>query len=118
MNVDFVVVKATVSIHVPARGTTMYFAEVARFNEVSIHVPARGTTWQKTLEAIRRKGFNPRSRKGNDSRLDVHHVIIDSFNPRSRKGNDITSDFMQIILVCVSIHVPARGTTGSRSSCH
>ena len=44
MNVDFVVVKATVSIHVPARGTTMYFAEVARFNEVSIHVPARGTT--------------------------------------------------------------------------
>ena len=58
-------------------------------NEVSIHVPARGTT--EHLQTANRliRGFNPRSRKGNDGGRTVKRTGLQSFNPRSRKGNDI-----------------------------
>ena len=54
--------------------------------------------------------FNPRSRKGNDARLSSTVGNPGCFNPRSRKGNDGEFGF-DITLYCVSIHVPARGTT-------
>ena len=54
---------------------------------VSIHVPARGTTNLNDYIAACR-GFNPRSRKGNDTVVSYNLLPIDRFNPRSRKGND------------------------------
>ena len=84
----------------------------ALHGSVSIHVPARGTTRTGTETGTRPKGFNPRSRKGNDGGGplgSVHRKMFQStfpqgerlqfvpegkntifrFNPRSRKGNDI-----------------------------
>ena len=77
---------------------------------VSIHVPARGTTtagrknmlcrgFQSTFPQGERRAvlsalylpplsFNPRSRKGNDISYAPRKIIVDGFNPRSRKGND------------------------------
>ena len=125
-----------VSIHVPARGTTKIIADLNENLQVSIHVPARGTTaatvnlidrimFQSTFPQGERrrfdgrpaiiKGFNPRSRKGND--YDTVYVSGKKigFNPRSRKGNDMhVRD--QSDKTVVSIHVPARGTTVSSSS--
>ena len=88
-----------VSIHVPARGTTMQ-AVVQHLHaaEVSIHVPARGTTpnrricfgtlrkFQSTFPRGERRQpgflsgfdntrFNPRSREGNDQRLNGRYQI-------------------------------------------
>ena len=78
-----------VSIHVPAKGTTDSVSSSCRIRDVSIHVPAKGTTpagftkehinelFQSTFPRRERhrgggmptatdRGFNPRSREGND----------------------------------------------------
>ena len=55
-----------VSIHVPARGTTVTEEEADRRVAVSIHVPARGTTFTTTFYSSKTRSFNPRSRTGND----------------------------------------------------
>ena len=78
----------TVSIHVPARGTTrLFFLQILGYN-VSIHVPARGTTNPSSFFAKTRFCFNPRSRKGNDQGSIPPSMFYACFNPRSRKGND------------------------------
>ena len=99
-----------VSIHVPARGTTVVIGYSSASMKVSIHVPARGTTelieplatittFQSTFPQGERlststvprvsKCFNPRSRKGNDDADPLKQRIRTAcFNPRSRKGND------------------------------
>ena len=57
------------------------------------------------------RSFNPRSRTGNDS-IDTNVALLSSsFNPRSRTGNDLILKIDSYIFK-VSIHVPARGTTG------
>ena len=58
--------------------------------------------------------FNPRSRKGNDDNGQLADGPYLGFNPRSRKGNDKRSESDGSPLD-VSIHVPARGTTFTRS---
>ena len=77
-----------VSIHVPAKGTTVPLRGLPVFSLVSIHVPAKGTT----AKIHRRKGwnvsFNPRSREGNDLTNLQSHKYPRCFNPRSREGND------------------------------
>ena len=102
---------------------------------VSIHVPARGTTPLLSDSLYLLHCFNPRSRKGNDDameqylhkylgfqstfpqgerrRMDIIKRLLISFNPRSRKGNDIEI-LEPYNASVVSIHVPARGTTGDR----
>ena len=99
-----------VSIHVPARGTTIpgfQFRAVYRFQStfprgerpeydasgqivkyVSIHVPARGTTNRRGGSNFRISSFNPRSREGNDGSLYSFELRWRCFNPRSREGND------------------------------
>ena len=123
-----------VSIHVPARETTLsdctfYVPEIS----VSIHVPARETTIGVD-NLIFDKCFNPRSREGNDCVSISTKAGEQSFNPRSREGNDNRLPFNMYakvwfqstfprgkrhrdwkeskILHKVSIHVPARETTG------
>ena len=100
-----------VSIHVPARGTTFRRNATPALSRVSIHVPARGTTVHQ-LEVKRfERGFNPRSREGNDS-LRLLGVESDEFQstfPRGERPEPVVEDFS---IHAVSIHVPARGTTG------
>ena len=76
--------------------------------------------------------FNPRSRKGSDSRTGGHVRQILNFNPRSRKGSDIMSESDNCGLLyfnprsrkgsdantamsnngtAISIHAPAKGAT-------
>ncbi len=102
---------------------------------VSIHVPARGTTLSGGRHRTNLCGFNPRSRKGNDGTSRQTKQMECSFNPRSRKGNDYAVFACISFFACfnprsrkgndkvaegpwitstVSIHVPARGTTGRR----
>ena len=57
---------------------------------ISIHVPARGTTIFTVQITIVNINFNPRSREGNDSPATLFFSTITDFNPRSREGNDNT----------------------------
>ena len=57
--------------------------------------------------------FNPRSRTGNDAADQNYAASNYSFNPRSRTGNDGSPSSPPPTLDHVSIHVPARGTTGT-----
>ena len=77
-----------VSIHVPARGTTITPEQARGIVFVSIHVPARGTTRRSLVRSLARQCFNPRSREGNDHSRDGKDHYRCSFNPRSREGND------------------------------
>ena len=54
--------------------------------------------------------FNPRSRTGNDSSSSTYSGGSGGFNPRSRTGNDAFHQALHSHR-SVSIHVPARGTT-------
>ena len=103
----------TVSIHVPARGTTLFASFWTAGIVVSIHVPARGTTRLEPAAGEKRLSFNPRSRKGNDEvrlrSFSVHSVSIHV------PARGTTCDICLVLqLVGVSIHVPARGTTAKR----
>ena len=79
---------ASISIHVPAWGTTGVTTSQQMIQSISIHVPAWGTTTQQWGNHVRKLDFNPRSRVGND---DCNFLLMaqrDNFNPRSRVGND------------------------------
>ena len=106
-------IKYTISIHVPAWGTTSpekvdrraegnfnprsrvgndISRTVSALNKViSIHVPAWGTTMFRKTETVLQCDFNPRSRVGNDEYKKTQMRIDRNFNPRSRVGNDVTS---------------------------
>ena len=74
-----------------------------------------GNDGYSSSERNRINHFNPRSREGNDRVMPVHSVPgLDNFNPRSREGNDV---YFTVIrrFENISIHVPARGTTESKS---
>ena len=106
---------------------------------VSIHVPARGTTKKSYKGDYDKLRFNPRSRTGNDHGLiALIKPYYLGFNPRSRTGNDpigdggtenlevsihvpargtTKKDLLNIAHIAVSIHVPARGTTLCKRHC-
>ena len=131
--------KINVSIHVPARGTTvaatvdlidriMFQSTFPRGERrgalgcipekkgVSIHVPARGTTRMDATYSSASTCFNPRSREGNDhvgsaSSLITYNVSIHV------PARGTTKHFRKAMHIWgVSIHVPARGTTSSGHS--
>ena len=80
---------------------------------VSIHVPARGTTLIRSQENIHWLCFNPRSRKGNDIRSPVagsDRIRFQSTFPQGERRQIFNEIEDQI---GVSIHVPARGTTST-----
>ena len=84
------------------------------YPSISIHVPAWGTTGPEGRVRSWRY-FNPRSRVGNDLMAEVVGQASFDFNPRSRVGNDGTLPFICKLDSKISIHVPAWGTTCSRS---
>ena len=57
--------------------------------------------------------FNPRSRVGNDHSSLFRIKKSVNFNPRSRVGND-RQEYDDLKAKCISIHVPAWGTTMTR----
>ena len=78
----------TVSIHVPARGTTNSSNGHVSDMEVSIHVPARGTT--KSLFAfVSPDVFQSTFPQGERRSFIAMSPSRACFNPRSRKGNDL-----------------------------
>ena len=101
--------------------------------QISIHVPAWGTTGLLYSMYKYTANFNPRSRVGNDIKRTEVVSVGGYFNPRSRVGNDaeqiifrhsakeFQSTFprgerrLRMVVCCVvvfiSIHVPAWGTT-------
>ena len=81
-------ISCAISIHVPAWGTTKYLFIMYGIVKISIHVPAWGTTIMVAILASLNLNFNPRSRVGNDKR-----------NRYSASKH------------VISIHVPAWGTT-------
>ena len=125
-----------ISIHVPAWGTTPamliswqgepYFNPRSRVGndpapftiaatpDISIHVPAWGTTSLTFPQGRQYSYFNPRSRVGNDQGRNMRLLLMFDFNPRSRVGNDGRARPLSDGW-CISIHVPAWGTTPSGS---
>ena len=122
----------SVSIHVPARGTTPPDCFVnynilfqSTFPQGERHYCRLRKAYNRAFQSTfpqgerhwRRSGrqsmscFNPRSRKGNDGIYIRERLLHQSFNPRSRKGNDVCGPVTLEDAYCVSIHVPARGTT-------
>ena len=77
-----------VSIHVPARGTTRTISCAVWLSRVSIHVPARGTTQQKEDRQERSAVSIHVPARGTTAPVITAVVTIIGFNPRSRKGND------------------------------
>ena len=103
----------TISIHVPAWGTTIGAVYIARTWKISIHVPAWGTTCSLSQPFV--VDF-----------ISIHvpawgttyislglHCPSFHFNPRSRVGNDSCFPFFPDFCL-ISIHVPAWGTTTNR----
>ena len=109
------------------------------FMTISIHVPARGTTPAVLLDDADAGNFNPRTRTGYDPGSHERVSKVGNFNPRTRTGYDarcptpapVDMEFQSTYphgvrrrparrpLGCghsISIHVPARGTT--RVHCH
>ena len=83
-----------VSIHVPARGTTMGAHTDGVPLDVSIHVPARGTTGN-IISVLK------------NNSVSIHVPA---------RGTTVVTDYSQRVAM-VSIHVPARGTTSDRWQC-
>ena len=128
-----------VSIHVPARGTTIctdLALSPIRFQstfprgerqERSL-IPDEGRRFQSTFP----RGERHRAAKLIHSKTVVsihvpargttvpvykYEIYADGFNPRSREGNDLKDRFVQAEIQQVSIHVPARGTTAMIQPC-
>ena len=121
-----------VSIHVPARGTTDVMRWIYKYMTFQSTFP-QGERQNPAGRLLYEGGFNPRSRKGNDMMQKSNARPCKCFNPRSRKGNDDTTSSPEVVyerfqstfpqgerrlrahilffVSCVSIHVPARGTT-------
>ena len=102
-------------------------------HDVSSHAPARGAT-SCCRRAFRRRGcFKPRAREGRDSISPAAHRAPRCFKPRAREGRDLLWSFrhfgiksfqatrprgarrdlaaLDVVLLSVSSHAPARGAT-------
>ena len=124
-----------VSIHVPARGTTAGVPSFMEFLTLFQSTFPRGERLELLPSRLLSYCFNPRSREGNDlypappslfsisfqstfPRGERHRPDQEllprppGFNPRSREGNDCAKPSKFRTFKGVSIHVPARGTTG------
>ena len=101
-----------VSIHVPARGTTVAVAPCNKSRSRFQSTFPQGERLSLSLHAIKAEvGFNPRSRKGNDHKGLRCHWCQQMFQSTFPQGERQGCTLMQWLQHGVSIHVPARGTT-------
>ena len=99
-----------VSIHVPARGTTLLYICSCIIMTVSIHVPARGTTTQKHLRYRSQTVSIHVPARGTTSHIEEQerHKKFQSTFPQGERQPQMHINRPES---WVSIHVPARGTT-------
>ena len=83
--------------------------------QISIHAPARGATGPMAENRGRLQDFNPRARKGRDTKRPKQNTTTFYFNPRARKGRDM-KHLDRSGAIAISIHAPARGATGCLTS--
>ena len=81
-------ISCAISIHVPAWGTTKYLFIMYGIVKISIHVPAWGTTCHLEVQTVYQYKFQSTFPRG-----ERHFSIFSiprypNFNPRSRVGND------------------------------
>ena len=122
---------SSISIHVPAWGTTECCLHPLRSHEfqstfprgerqgvthylgvyeyISIHVPAWGTTLGKT-KSLNELKFQSTFPRGERRMPYLQRLGNCNFNPRSRVGNDVVMTYDDYAYG-ISIHVPAWGTT-------
>ncbi len=101
----------SISIHIPAKGTTNTTLQDGSTEWISIHVPAKGTTLNLLFTSASLPISIHVPAKGTTVRL-PDGVSVYYFNPRSREGND-TINVTPAEMPAISIHVPAKGTTQS-----
>ena len=89
----------------------LYRVNTCRFQSTFPHGERRSSQ-QSFVTPV--SSFNPRSRTGNDKLGNNSLYCVGCFNPRSRTGNDAVLK-LSPICATVSIHVPARGTTFTRT---
>ena len=77
----------TISIHVPAWGTTTEMVEISLNTSFQSTFP-RGERRRGYIAERKCWYFNPRSRVGNDYHRSGYRCCHRHFNPRSRVGND------------------------------
>ena len=76
-----------ISIHVPAWGTTKIYCNYGCLSAISIHVPAWGTTDGNVISGYPDE-FQSTFPRGERQNLSRNIFLKEYFNPRSRVGND------------------------------
>ena len=105
---------ASVSIHVPTRGTTEGYIKYAQTLEVSIHVPTRGTTFFSHFFVSTDTLFQSTFPRGERLSRPCFKPLLHLFQSTFPRGERRTQSLMNLSKSTVSIHVPTRGTTRSR----
>ena len=87
-----------VSIHAPAKGATMINGSMHQLHWVSIHAPAKGATMGYNVRYVQQlfQSTLPRRERpvtGTDC------ICFTCFNPRSREGSDVKRRKNQIIII-------------------
>ena len=101
----------TISIHVPAWGTTYLSMVFCACVIISIHVPAWGTTYESSIKTLEQLDFNPRSRVGNDFIAVSSMHLATRFQSTFPRGERRNKKERANTYIRISIHVPAWGTT-------
>jgi|GEM_PF-214996 len=109
-------VGASISIHAPAKGATVYSQTITGTTAISIHAPAKGATQDRWPSGYKRESFqstHPR-RVRHDARFseDGQVEVFQSTHPRRvRRGGERHRIHREI-----SIHAPAKGATAAAAS--
>ncbi|SMP72808.1 hypothetical protein SAMN06296020_1351 [Anoxynatronum buryatiense] len=85
-------------------------------SKVSIHAPARGATGKFTTSKPSCRSFNPRSRTGSDSPKAERGLLRTLFQSTLPHGERQLRAVKENQPQSVSIHAPARGATGWRTT--
>ena len=99
-----------VSIHAPAGGATIDGILLRADQQVSIHAPAGGATGLSEVFFLLRGRFNPRARRGRDSRAygGGTGFLVSIHAPAGGATHSSGANFIRLD---VSIHAPAGGAT-------
>ena len=103
-----------ISIHAPVKGATMQLLKIPWEIHISIHAPVKGATRKAVRLVQHMDNFNPRTREGCDSALQILITQLRHyFNPRTREGCDQGTAFIAMRQKMISIHAPVKGATPS-----
>ncbi len=95
----------------PRGGRREFMVDKILLLSISIHVPARGTTCTSRSVSFDTGNFNPRPREGDDLPRGNFKTLAWEFQSTSPRGGRQKWIVAIYLLFEISIHVPARGTT-------